>query len=319
LIPRITGSFLLLPRFEVKQKLAQRKLDNHPSAQKLRLLQTSGRLPQTTVLLTPSQANRYELPGTSTPACTKPSRYNPHASQHRLLTINVYTMNVLGVPTAALSLVELAIESKYQNVEHSMITKLTIPSLVITSVKSMKRAIVVPTLDAPEHSVYAQIWRDIAKATSHPKPEVISHARNQAATRITRGKTTCSGIFHESTDDFLLSASILSRGLAVLHRCIRPTRLAIQSASIHQDEMIPKLRTPPSRFPCLVHTTQRLEEEVSPSFRTPPNSFVRTVFRTWRHVHGLILTLCGQSTDRPSVRICCRTLHHSGIHWLGIG
>jgi hypothetical protein len=204
-----------------------------------------------------------------------------------------------------------------------MTTRLIIPFLVTTSVESMKRAIVVPILDAQEYSVYAQIWRDIANAMSHLEPEVVSHARNQAATRITQGKTTCSSIFHESMDDFLLSnvvfARTTSRGEAVLGRFGSQTSLPIQDASTHKDEVTPNFRTPSSRSRYLIPNTLRLKDEVEPTFRTPPNSFLSTVFRTWRQEYEMVLNLLGHCTQWPCVPICHQNRRYHRINRLGIG
>jgi hypothetical protein len=113
LIPQITASFYLLPRFQTKQASTQHHFDNTPSVLKARLSQVLGRLLRTTAPLTPSWANWCHPPDTPVLAYIKPSQDDPHVSQH-LLKINVYTMDPLHVATAALSLIEFATESKYQ-------------------------------------------------------------------------------------------------------------------------------------------------------------------------------------------------------------
>jgi len=184
-------------------------------------------------------------------------------------------------------------------------------TLAPMSVLDMKEDTGVTITAASVPSTGTQIWKDTAKAMSHPEPEVIFHACNRAATRFTQGKTTCSNIFRESMDEILQSIKVF-KGTPSWEKTViedflgQTTRMAIQDIWTYNNEVSPNFRTPPSS---LTPTTLRFKDDVSPTFRTPPKSFVRKMFRTWEHEDKVIPTFRGHPTDRPSVPMCFRTRH----------
>lgn len=227
------------------------------------------------------------------------------------------------------------------------------------SAASMKRTTAVSILDAPKSLVYAQILKDIDKATSHPGPAVASHARNLAATNPIQGRTTCSSTLVESMDDVPISINADSRFEYGLFRISTHHNIGVDDDSavldaksayaprcptfiFRIDEICEDKRARPY-YPCSIagilaaQDASLFEDDVKPNFRTPPPnllalvSFTIHTFRTppsafaysvlgYRgHEDEVIPTFRGPSNEKHSLPLYFWSHHPLRIHRLGVG
>jgi hypothetical protein len=227
------------------------------------------------------------------------------------------------------------------------------------SAASMKRTTAATILDAPKSSVYAQILKDIDKATSHPEPAVASHARNLAATNLIQGRITCSSTLVESMDDVPISINADSGFEYDLFRISTHHNIGVDDDSAVSDAKSAYAPRCPSfifrideicedkrarlYYPCSIagiwvaQNALLFEDDVNPNFRTPPPNFLALVpltiptFRTppssfAYSVHGyrghkdeVIPTFRGPSNEKHSLPLYFWSHHPLRIHRLGVG